>query len=169
MKASFNIIEERTILFALNNRLCAAAIVAIGLSCLVCTPVLAVGQTGHHEAVSAPAKKYETDPILRDGMKNISDLVRARWDAAVRSKLPSAEYVRLATEVGKQVTAVVNNCTLPAASDRAFHEILMDMNHALNLMRSSKIEVQRAGVFALGQALDNYGRYFDHPGWPQRD
>lgn len=152
-------------MFALNP-VCRAVMLAVGLSCLACSPVLAGGDS-HFDggATFSPTKKYETDPILRSGMKDISDLVRAQRDAVFRSQLPSAEYVRLANEVEKQVAGVVNNCTLPAASDRAFHEILMDMNHALGLMRSSKIEVQRAGVFALGQALSNYGRYFDHPGW----
>jgi hypothetical protein len=110
---------------------------------------------------SAPFKKFATDEALRKGMDNIATLAASLPKTA--SESPA--YGETAGKIEAQIAAIVKNCRLDEKADRALHEIIADMNHALVLMRGNKPEVQKTGLLALKQALRNYGTYFEHPGW----
>jgi hypothetical protein len=110
---------------------------------------------------SAPIKKFATDEALRKGMEAIASLAAS----LPKSTPKSPAYGDTAGKVEAQIAAIVKNCRLDEKADRALHEIIADMNHALVLIRTNKPEVQKAGLLALNQALRNYGTYFDHPGW----
>ena len=104
---------------------------------------------------SAPIKKFATDEALRRSMESIAALTGSQ----------SPAYKDVAGKIEAQIAGIIKNCRLDEKADRALHEIIADMNHALVLMRGSKPEVQKTGLLALNQALRNYGTYFDHPGW----
>ncbi|MDD5295462.1 MAG: hypothetical protein PHU46_00985 [Rhodocyclaceae bacterium] len=112
-------------------------------------------------AKSAPFKKFATDEALRKNMEGISALANS-----LSKEAPSAAYKDAAGKVEAQIAAMVKACKLDPKADKALHEIIADMEHALVLMRGAKPEVQKTGLLALKQALRNYGTYFDHPGWP---
>jgi hypothetical protein len=110
---------------------------------------------------SVPIKKFATDEALRKGMEAIASLA-----ASLPKTTPeSPAYGEIAGKIEAQIAAIVKNCRLDEKADRALHEIIADMNHALVLMRGNKPAVQKTGLLALKQALRNYGTYFDHPGW----
>lgn len=142
---------------------------ALSACCLASSPLLAEGHS-HKDAaatpLAAPTKKLPTDATLRSGMGKVAEVVGTRWPSIIDSRLTGPDYVSLAKAVRGELATVIANCRLPRASDQTFHEILKDMEYALELMESPRMNLQRTGAFALGQALGNYGRYFDHPGWP---
>ncbi|MCK9285022.1 MAG: hypothetical protein M0P39_12165 [Rhodocyclaceae bacterium] len=117
-----------------------------------------------HAAAPADAR-MATDAVLRNGMEAISGSLGRRIEAIEKGRLAGQDYVELANQTEAQLSAIVKNCKLEPKADSTFHAILADMNHAVELMRGKKVELQRTGALALGQALRNYGKYFDHPGW----
>ena len=86
------------------------------------------------------SKKFTTDTTLRQGMTNIASLLDKSWADIQASRLKGPAYV-------------------------ALHEIIFDINQSIGLMQRTKPEIQRTGAIALAQALRNYAKYFDHPGW----
>lgn len=110
---------------------------------------------------AVPIKKFATDEALRKGMEAISALA-----GGLPKTTPNGDaYGVAAGKIEAQIAAIVKNCRLDEKADRALHEIIADMNHALVLMRENKPAVQKTGLLALNQALRNYGTYFEHPGW----
>lgn len=148
------------------------------LSCLVLTlsalggtsPAMADtpanGATASARAAAEGARpRLVTDGALRQGMERIAVLLAPAVATPQAEALPARDYVAMADGVAQQLAAMVTQCRLPPASDQAFHEILMDLNRGVDLMGSGKPVLQKAGVLALTQALRNYGKFFDHPGW----
>jgi hypothetical protein len=139
----------------------------IATMCLVSFPVLAAD---HHHADAptqlsgVPSTKLATDETLRAGMTNVAELMN-RWEAIPRAQPKTTDYAELAQGVRKELSNVIAKCKLPPASDNAFHAILKDLNSSLDLMVSPRLDLQKTGALGLKQALRNYGRYFDHPGW----
>lgn len=138
---------------------------------LPAVPALADGPqrvaSGAAEAAAKPAafKRWPTDPALRQGMDNVARLLAGQWPAIRQAQLPGPAYLELADKVTAQIAGSIRNRQLPPAADGIFQDIQADMNRSVDLMRSPKPGLQRAGALGLAQALRNYGKYFDHPGW----
>ncbi|MDD5249115.1 MAG: hypothetical protein PHY45_09025 [Rhodocyclaceae bacterium] len=148
------------------RRIPALIIIAI---CLTPLSLLAESHSpGRAESAERPTKKLQTDETLRTAMSHIAGSLGANWDAIRNSRLDSRDYLILAKNIRTELTDVVAKCKLPPESDRVFHEVLQDMNRGVDLMNFPRPDLQRAGALALGQALMNYGKYFDHPGWSAR-
>lgn len=77
------------------------------------------------------------------------------------------DYRQLAESIDKNVAAIVKNCKLSEDADMAFHDaVLVDLTKGARLMRTSTtIEAQQTGASSVWQALRNYGKSFQHPGW----
>lgn len=114
-------------------------------------------------AVEGP--RLATDGALRQGMERIAVLLAPAVEAPQAEALPARDYAAMADGVAQQLAAMIKHCSLPPASNQAFREILMDFNRGVDLMGSGKPALQKAGALALAQALRNYGKFFDHPGW----
>jgi hypothetical protein len=112
-----------------------------------------------------PGNKFATDEVLRKGMDAVAAILAPRLDDVRAARLQGAAYTEMAGQVETRLAEIARNCRLDPKADQAFRHILMDMNHAVNLMRARKGDLQRAGALALWQSLRNYGKYFDHPGW----
>ena len=111
------------------------------------------------------SKKFTTDTTLRQGMTNIASLLDKSWADIQASRLKGPAYVALGGQVEGEVATIVKNCKLDKRADHALHEIIFDINQSIGLMQRTKPEIQRTGAIALAQALRNYAKYFDHPGW----
>lgn len=139
----------------------------IATICLVSFPALAADH--HHsdaptQLSGVPSTKLATDETLRAGMTNVAELMN-RWEAIARAQPKTTDYAELAQGVRKELSNVIARCKLPPVSDNAFHAILKDLNSSLDLMASPRLDLQKTGALGLKQALRNYARYFDHPGW----
>ncbi len=150
-------------------------VLILSCSLLLAAPVLAAtpsttanGNTGANVTAAPadrPIKKFTTDEPLRKGMSQIAALLNAAWPDIQASRLQTPAYQELARQVTRQTEEIVRNCKLDARTDQAFHGILTDVNQAVLLLQRDKAPIQRTGALALAQALRNYARYFDHPGW----
>lgn len=126
----------------------------------------------HHEgAAGVPkqeaGKKWETDAPLRSGMDHVRKMMAASEAGIAKNALASKDYQKLAVAVETEAASMLKNCKLGPEADKAFHAIVLaDLTAGTELMRTSpKIQVQRAGALAVLQSLQNYGKYFQHPGW----
>jgi hypothetical protein len=144
---------------------------ATGLVSLA-APVYASEHEHKHEAQHAapvlkPGQKWASDEVLRQGMDNIRKAMLANREAIEKERLGAQDYQKLAAAVSKETTNIVKNCRLSKDADAAFHTIVLaDLIQSTEMMRTSpKVQVQRAGAFAVLQSLRHYGNYFQHPGW----
>lgn len=124
------------------------------------------GDTGTGQVVR-PGGVWMTDEVVRQGMAHIRQAMAARQEDIEKGRLESQDYRRLAEVVDQDVAAIMKNCKLPREADKAFHDVvLVDLIDGAELMRTStKTPAQRVGALGVLQALRNYGKYFQHPGW----
>lgn len=117
--------------------------------------------------VLKPGEKWKTDKVVKLGMDNIYQAISARQDDIAKGRLSAHDYHQIAILIEGNAAEIVRNCKLTKDVDSAFHSIVLaDLLDGVTLMRTSKnIQVQRAGVLAVFQALRNYGKYFQHEGW----
>lgn len=118
------------------------------------------GHEGQHATLPDDGSKWETDEALRHGMTGIRDLVDAHRQQG------GEDYPGLARGVRSNVDHVIENCKLDPAADAALHVVLGEVFEGIALLDGEKGEHARSqGVERITRALDQYGQYFDHPGW----
>jgi hypothetical protein len=130
----------------------------------------AAGEQTHHDHGAAPqaalkldnGKKWATDEPLRRGMVNI----REQLEHLHHGKPDPAAYDRLAKAVNGEVAYIFQNCRLPKQADDVLHVVLADVMQGAAALEGKQKDMSREqGANRIVHALDNYGRYFDHPGW----
>lgn len=130
----------------------------------------AAGEHVHpdHGAAGAAAlkldhgKKWATDEPLRRGMTNI----RGHLERLHEGRPDTAAYDRAAKAVNGEVAYIFQNCRLPKEADEVLHVLLTDVMQGSAALEGKEKGVPRGqGADRIAHALENYGRYFDHPGW----
>ena len=132
-------------------------------------PAAAQDHAGHHAPTPAaatakptPGKRWATDAPLRKGMAEI----RAAVDALrhyEHGHLGPKDAVTLATTVETQVAYVVANCKLEPQADAALHVIIARLLQGAAALKANPKDT--AALATLRQALQDYPRQFDDPGW----
>ena len=132
-------------------------------------PVTAQDHAGHHApapaatpAKPAPGKRWATDAPLRKGMAEI----RAAVDALrhyEHGHLGPKDAATLATTVESQVAYLVANCKLEPQADAALHGIIARLLQGAAALKANPKDT--AALATLRQALQDYPRQFDDPGW----
>lgn len=119
------------------------------------------------QALVKPAKKWETDAALRQGMNGIRHALIASQTAIHQDRLSSAEYRKLAESVEKELGHIVKNCKLAPEADAALHDtVLLDLIRSSELMRTSNDKsIQRHNAMQILNSLRIYGEHFNHAGW----
>jgi hypothetical protein len=125
-----------------------------------------------HQHAAAPAKltldhgkRWATDPPLREGMSAIRSALAPKLAAVHKGTLTAAEYRSLGATVESQVAEIVAKCKLEPAADANLHLIVADLVAGADAMQGKSPRTPAAGAQQVARALDQYGRYFDHPGW----
>lgn len=144
----------------------AAAAVAFNL------PALAQNHAHNHDA-AAPHRlalnqghKWATDGPLRAGMVRIRGLVEPNMAAAHAGKLTPAQYRELATQVETEVGGIVASCRLEPKADAMLHLVIADIGAGTDAMAGKDAKTRPAlGLVQVAQAVNQYGTYFDHPGF----
>lgn len=153
----------------------ALATAALTLAALLGGPALAQATAAHdhgHDA-AAPGKlgldqgrKWGTDAALRNGMTRIRELVEPQLGAAHAGKLTPAQYRELATQIETEVAGIVATCKLEPRADAMLHMVIADLGAGTDAMAGKAAKVKPvAGLGKVVQALNQYGRHFDHPGF----
>jgi hypothetical protein len=133
-------------------------------------PALAVGAA--HSPESHPAKlrlddgkKWATDEPLRRGMSAIRAAMAERIEAIHRNKMTADQYRALGATVDQEIARIVAECKLEPKADATLHVVVADLLAGAEAMQGKVKTKPVAGAHKVVQALNAYGRYFDHPGW----
>lgn len=131
-------------------------------------PAFAANDAHDHGAASATlqfnaGKKWETDAPLRKAMGEIRQSMASSLHAIHENKLSTQAYGGLAKKVEGAVGDIVANCKLPPAADAQLHIVVADLLAGAEQM-AGKAKRMDGAVKVIG-ALDNYGKYFDDPGF----
>lgn len=123
------------------------------------------GQDDHALELNA-GKKWATDDPLRQGMTKIRDAVDAKLPAVHGGKMSAAQYDALGSRIDTQIAYIVQNCKLDPKADAALHVILAGLGEGNEILQGKQAKHKRSeGVVKVVHALEQYGSYFDHPGW----
>lgn len=123
------------------------------------------GATEVHKLTLNHGKKWATDEPLRKGMAEIRSLVEAQHAGIHKGTLKPAEYAALGERIEAQVGYVVANCKLDPQADANLHVILEEVLDGVETMKGGEKKSPRSGAGRVVNALNEYGKYFDHPGW----
>lgn len=111
-------------------------------------------------------KKWDTDAPLREGMSRIRGIVEPQLDAVHERKLTRAQYRQMARDIEGEIAYIVDNCKLDPRADAVLHSVIAELGEGVEALANESNEHRpEAGVARVVRALDDYGTYFDHPGW----
>jgi len=133
-------------------------------------PVLAVDATHTHEAHPAKlqldqGRKWATDEPLRRGMGAIRAVMAERIEAIHRNRLSAEEYRAAGVAIEQEVARIVAECKLEPKADAMLHIVIADLLAGADVMQGKVKAKPVAGAHKVVQALNAYGKYFEHPGW----
>lgn len=153
--------------------LAVAAAVAASLA-MASAPTFAAGANAEHDHHGAAphklaldhGRKWSTDETLRTGMERIRGAVEPQLAAAHAGKLSPADYAALAGKVENEVATIVGNCKLEPKADAMLHLVIADLGAGTDAMAGkAKKAKPEQGLVKVASAVNNYGRYFEHPGF----
>lgn len=110
-------------------------------------------------------RKWATDDSLRQGMGHIRAVLTAALPDIRAGKASPEKYRLLAQEVNGQIAFMVQNCKLDRDADAMLHLVLADLIGGAEALAGQDDSAARQGAEKIARALDQYGNYFDHPGW----
>ncbi|MCC4117726.1 hypothetical protein LLG90_20400 [Aromatoleum toluclasticum] len=126
----------------------------------------------HNHGTHSPAlklnagSKWQTDAPLREGMAKIRANVEPKLDAIHTGRLTTAQYEAMGKAVDEQLAYIVGNCKLAPAADAVLHNVIAEMADGAGVVAGKQaVDDRSKGVVHIVNALNNYGQYFDHPGW----
>lgn len=153
--------------------LAAAAFAATASGARADTAQEAAHTPSHAHDATAPARlgldhghKWSTDEALRLGMSRIRSLVAPQLAAARAGKLGAEQYATLAGQIEAEIGNIVAQCKLEPQADAMLHLVLADIGAGVDAMagKTPGVRPQR-GLVRVAAAVNDYGRYFDHPGF----
>lgn len=107
--------------------------------------------------------KWKPDAPLRTGMEGIKRAVEAALPKIHRDTYTPGDYKSLSKKVHGHVDYMVANCKLPPEVDAQAHKVLEQVIEGAAKMDSGPD--RHGGVVTIVNALEGYGRHFDHPHW----
>ena len=108
-------------------------------------------------------QRWETDQPLRTGMQRIRDAVEQTFTAHASGRLTAEQTKGLSATVQENVNYLIKNCQLSPAADATLHVLITEMLTSAAQLAQNPTAHQ--GLDQMGQALQHYSEYFDHPDW----
>ena len=136
-------------------------------------PVFAAADHHHHDHGTQSHgtlhlngdQKWVTDEALRLNMGGIRAQIVAHREGIQRSTLSQQQYRELAKEIKQYINTIVAECKLTPEADAMLHLVLADMLKGVDMLEGKGGSKPAEGAHKITDALNAYGRYFDHPGW----
>jgi hypothetical protein len=153
----------------LNSKRLATALLVVGLAsfaggAFATTPHSDDGHgAGLQELRLDQGKRWPTDEPLRQGMSDIRAAMATAFPQIHMRQFTSAQYGALAARLQEGVDHIVGNCRLPEEADAQLHVVLMQIVDGTEAMMSGSDRL--GGGMRVIQAIEAYGRHFDHPDW----
>ena len=110
-------------------------------------------------------KLWQTDVPLRKGMEGIRHDLEVVLPRIHDATLSMEHYAALVKKVRGHIEDMVKNCKLTPEADAQLHGVLAEIIAGADAMETKAS--QSSGVVKIIQALNTYGRHFEHPGWKQ--
>lgn len=135
------------------------------IAAILAAPLTTLTAADHHHGAAShtlelnAGKKWKTDEPLRQAMNAIKTSAAATLPAAHAG---NADYAAFGKEVATQVSDIVKHCKLAPKADAQLHIVIGDLMAGVDMARK---ENKPSGVVKVVEALNTYGKYFDHPGW----
>ncbi|SBT03219.1 conserved exported hypothetical protein [Candidatus Accumulibacter aalborgensis] len=130
----------------------------------------------HQHAAAAPTKlmldhgkKWATDEPLRRNMSEIRSALAAKATAIHHGTLTADDYQALGSLVEAHSVKIVTECKLGPAADENLHHIVAELSTGADAMQGKSKATPAAGAAQTIGAVNQYGRYFQHPGWQPID
>ena len=130
----------------------------------------------HQHAAATPTKlmldhgkKWATDEPLRRNMSEIRAALAAKATAIHHGTLTADDYKALGSLVETHVANIVTECKLDPAADENLHLIVAELTTGADAMQGKSKATPAAGAAQTVGAVNQYGRYFQHPGWKPID
>ena len=108
-------------------------------------------------------KRWATDEPLRIGMQRIRGAVAQTLATSESSASSPAQAKILADTIHENVTYLMQNCKLEAKADETLHVLINEL--MTGAAATTANPASGDGVLKLAEALREYPKYFDHPGW----
>lgn len=143
------------------------------LAATLASPLVALAADTHdHGAAGAQkielnaGKKWTTDAPLRKAMSAIKASVGQTLPAAHKGTAKAADFDAFGKAVTAEVGYIVENCKLDPKADEQLHIVIADIMSGTEMAEGKQGEQARAsGVVKIAQALNAYGKHFEHAGW----
>ena len=126
----------------------------------------------HQHAAGEPSKlvldhgkKWATDEPLRKNMSEIRAALAAKQVGIHKGTLAPEDYKALGTLVEARVATIVAECKLEPAADANLHLIVAELIAGADAMQGKTKTTPAAGAVQAVRAANQYGTYFNHPGW----
>jgi hypothetical protein len=112
--------------------------------------------------VPVPSVRWKADASLQDGMGRIHQALDElrHYEMGHMSEVMAQDRAGLILDAGAYIFA---NCKLAAQQDAALHSMLVPLLAAAQKLKEHPQDMDQ--VAAMRQAVANYPRYFDDPGW----
>lgn len=111
-------------------------------------------------------QKWASDEALRQAMSAIRAAVDTALPAIHAGKFTAAQYDALGKDITAQIAFMVQSCKLDPKADQQLHMIIGAIVSGVDTATAKHSKQKRAhGVRKIADALNNYGKYFDHPDW----
>jgi hypothetical protein len=126
----------------------------------------------HQHAAGEPSKlvldhgkKWATDEPLRKNMSEIRAALAAKQAGIHNGTLATVDYKALGVLIEARVAAIVAECKLEPAADANLHLIVAELLAGADAMQGKTKKTPAAGAVQAVRAANQYGSYFNHPGW----
>lgn len=110
-------------------------------------------------------KKWATDEPLRKNMTDIRAALAAKEAGIYKGTLTPDDHKALGTTVEAHVATIVAECKLEPAADANLHLIVAELLAGADAMQGKSKTTPAAGAVQTMRTVNQYGRYFNHPGW----
>ena len=153
-----------------TRRTLLAAALAAAFALGIGSPAIAADP--HPHGAGAPSKlaldhgkKWSTDEPLRKNMGEIRAALAAKHQGIHKGTLTPEDYKALGTLVEARVATIVAECKLAPAADANLHLIVAELIAGADAMQGKSKTKPAAGAVQPVRAVNQYGKFFDHPGW----
>lgn len=153
----------------LDRTLFIAAVIA-GLMLIAGAPMVAANS--HEHAAAEPptlalnhGSKWATDAPLQKYMAEIRAAIAAQQVGIKKGTLLPDDYAALGSLIEKRVVSIVSECKLDPAADANFHLIVAELLDGAATMQGKSKSAPSSGAAVAINAMNEYGQFFDHPGW----
>ena len=128
----------------------------------------------HHHGESSTAvqklqlnagKKWVTDVALRQSMDGINQAMATALPLIHKDRFGDADYAALATTINQRVSYAIEHCKLDAKADAMLHLVIAELMAGAEIMEGKTTAARHDGAVRVRQALESYGKYFQHPNW----